>query len=99
MQTEFQFNRDGFNVKRQALKPITDAATRFAALLVEQPAPIGFAQPCQVFQGENFNDGERIVKPRRFALRLRGIEPPLGARFTVLCKTPGCVRHVEVKSE
>lgn len=81
-------------MKETKPKPITDAAIRFAALLVEQEAPPGFRQPCQIFQGESFNDGQQIMKPRRFALSLRGINPPKGAKLRVLCKTPGCVRHV-----
>lgn len=94
---EFTTNTSGHTVKVTKPKPITDAATRFAALLVERESPEGFRDPCQVFEGENFNDGQQIVKPRRFALSLRGINPPRGARFIVRCKTPGCVRHLEVK--
>lgn len=97
MQTEFQFNRDGLTVKRQAPREVIDAPARFALLLTEQAAPAGFSEPCQIFSGEVFRADNGTVRPRRFALSLRGIEAPPGARFTVKCKTPGCVRHVEVK--
>lgn len=99
MQTEFQYNRDGHNVKRQAPRETIDAPTRFAALLLEQAAPVGFSEPCQLFigNGGTFRIGDETIRPRRYALSLRGIEVPQGAKFITLCKTPGCVRHIEVK--
>jgi hypothetical protein len=97
MQTDIQYNRDGLNVKRQAPRETTDAPSRFAALLVERPAPAGFNKPCQIFSGEVFRVGDETVRPRRYAMSLRGIVPPMGAKFITLCKTPGCVRHIEVK--
>jgi hypothetical protein len=99
MQTEFRINRDGFTVKNQAPRTVTDANERFRALLREQDAPEGLRDPCQIFEGVNFNAGDgRIVKPRRFAIEMRGQIVPMGAKFRILCKVPGCVRHVEVKS-
>lgn len=101
MQTEFKFNRDGFNVKRQVPRETIPAAERFAALLIEQPAPTGcgrtFAEPCRIFPGEVFRIGEETVRPRRYALSLRGINAPAGAKFITLCKIPGCVQHIAVK--
>lgn len=97
MQTEFQYNRDGLNVKCQSPRETTDAPQRFANLLIEQDAPAGFNKPCQIFSGEVFRIGDKTVRPRRYALSLRGIVPPIGAKFVTLCKTPGCVRHIAVK--
>jgi hypothetical protein len=97
MQTEFQYNRDGLNVKRQAPRETIPPDQRFADMLVEQPAPAGFNKPCQIFNGEVFRIGDETVRPRRYALSLRGIVPPKGAKFVTLCKVPGCMRHIEVK--
>lgn len=97
MQTEFQYNRDGLNVKRQSPRETTDAPLRFAALLLEQSAPVGFSEPCQIFTGEVFRAENETVRPRRYALSLRGIVPPIGAKFVTLCKIPGCVQHIAVK--
>ena len=99
IQTEFQLNRDGHNCKRQALRETTDAPTRFARMLIEQPAPVGFPEPCQIFSGDVFRADDGTVRPRRYALSLRGIEAPKGAKFVTLCKIPGCVRHIEVKEK
>lgn len=91
-------NARGWKVRRTAPRPATDAAERFAALCYEQDAPEGFTKPCLIFTGDVFRVGDaETVRPRRFAMRMRGIEPPKGAKFTVQCKTPRCVRHIAVK--
>lgn len=95
---ELTTNARGWHVRRTAPKPTTEAAERFAALCREQDAPEGFDKPCLIFTGDVFRVSEgETVRPRRFAMRLRGVEPPKGAKFTVCCKTPGCVRHIKVK--
>lgn len=92
---QFTTNQAGHTVKVTAPKTMTDAPLRFAARLIERQQPEGFSGPCQVFQGTVFRVSEsEIIKPARYALRLRGIEPSSGTRLKPQCQTPNCVAHL-----
>ncbi len=89
-------NRAGLTVRVDvAPKPITDAAERFAALLVERDN--GYTSPCRIWNGSslNFNMGDgRIVNYKRAAIELAGGVLVRGARLKEPCGTPGCIEHL-----
>lgn len=90
-------NNQGLIVKAIKPKATMDAADRFAALLEEQQQPEGFRKPCKIWQGsDKFRvDEATVTTPRTFALKLRGVVMPKGARVRILCKVVGCCEHIE----
>lgn len=96
-------NAAGLVVKVTALKPVTDAAERFAARCIEEDH--GYSSPCLIWQGSvNFNLGAdlsgetRIVNFKRAAFEIAGQSLSGYTRFKPLCKTPRCCRldHISV---